>query len=83
MQGRRYGEGRGFASLIGNRWWGICCQLNPLSMETIRIINEPDIIMNRSSGYELQNGEWKNQSWVSPSLNTTTGGSLKPAPNKM
>ncbi|MEO6583306.1 MAG: serine hydrolase domain-containing protein, partial [Ferruginibacter sp.] len=43
----------------------------PLSMETIRVINEPDIIMNRSSGYELKNGEWKNQSWVSPSLNTT------------
>lgn len=48
----------------------------PLSMETIRIINEPDIIMNRSSGYELLNGEWKNQKWVSPSLNTTADGSL-------
>ena len=48
----------------------------PLSMETIRIINEPDIIMNRSSGYELKNGEWKNQSWVSPTLNTTADGSL-------
>ncbi|MEJ7626198.1 MAG: serine hydrolase domain-containing protein [Ferruginibacter sp.] len=48
----------------------------PLSMETIRIINEPDIIMNRSSGYELKNGEWKNQSWVAPSLNTTADGSL-------
>ncbi len=47
---------------------------SPLSMETTRIINEPDIIMNRSSGYELQNGEWKNQSWVSPSLNTTADG---------
>jgi len=48
----------------------------PLSMETIRIINEPDVIMNRSSGYELKNGEWKNQSWVAPSLNTTADGSL-------
>jgi len=48
----------------------------PLSMETIKIINEPDIVMNRSSGYELQNGNWKNQSWVSPSLNTTADGSL-------
>lgn len=48
----------------------------PLSMETIRIINEPDIIMNRSSGYELRNGEWQNQSWVAPSLNTTADGSL-------
>jgi CubicO group peptidase (beta-lactamase class C family) len=49
---------------------------SPLSMETIRIINEPDIIMNRSSGYELKNGEWKNQSWVAPSLNTTADGTL-------
>ncbi|MGI8582920.1 MAG: serine hydrolase domain-containing protein [Chitinophagaceae bacterium] len=49
---------------------------SPLSMETIRIINEPDIIMNRSSGYQLKNGEWKNQSWVSQSLNTTADGSL-------
>ncbi len=48
----------------------------PLSMETIRVINEPDIIMNRSRGYELQNGEWKNQSWVAPLLNTTADGSL-------
>lgn len=48
----------------------------PLSMETIRIINEPDIIMNRSSGYEIESGELKNQSWVSPSLNTTADGSL-------
>ena len=49
---------------------------SPLSMETIRIINESDIILNRSSGYELKNGEWKNQSWVSPTLNTTADGSL-------
>ena len=48
----------------------------PLSMETTRIINEPDIIMNRSSGYELQNGEWKNQSWGLQSLNTTADGCL-------
>ncbi len=49
---------------------------NPLSMETIRVISEKDIVMNRSSGYELQNGEWKNQNWVSPSLNTTADGAL-------
>ena len=48
----------------------------PLSMETTRIINESDILLNRSSGYELNNGEWKNQSWVSPTLNTTADGSL-------
>lgn len=48
----------------------------PLSMETARIINEADIIPNRAAGYELKNGEWRNQSWVSPSLNTTADGSL-------
>lgn len=48
----------------------------PLSMETARVINEADILLNRSSGYELNNGEWKNQSWVSPTLNTTADGSL-------
>ena len=45
-------------------------------METARSVNEADILLNRSSGYELNNGEWKNQSWVSPTLNTTADGSL-------
>ncbi len=48
----------------------------PLGMTTARIINEPDIIPNRAAGYELVKGEWKNQSWVSPVLNTTADGSL-------
>ncbi|MBF8247904.1 MAG: penicillin-binding protein [Bacteroidetes bacterium] len=48
----------------------------PLSMETARIINEADIIPNRAAGYRLEKGEWKNQEWVSPSLNTTADGSL-------
>ena len=64
---------------ITGKFYGDVLQENiftPLSMETARIINEPDIIMNRASGYELQNGEWKNQSWVSPTLNTTADGSL-------
>jgi hypothetical protein len=45
-------------------------------MNTTRIISEPDIIPNRASGYQLVKGEWKNQDWVSPSLNTTADGSL-------
>lgn len=49
---------------------------SPLSMETIRVISEPDIILNRSAGYLLKDGEWKNQSWVAPTLNTTADGSL-------
>jgi hypothetical protein len=45
-------------------------------MSTTRIINEADIIPNRSAGYRLVNGELKNQEWVSPTLNTTADGSL-------
>ncbi|MGH9710190.1 MAG: serine hydrolase domain-containing protein, partial [Candidatus Acidiferrales bacterium] len=48
----------------------------PLGMDTTRIISETDIIRNRASGYRLVKGEWKNQDWVSPSLNTTADGSL-------
>ena len=48
----------------------------PLGMSTTRIINEADIIPNRSAGYELVKGQLKNQEWVSPTLNTTADGSL-------
>jgi len=48
----------------------------PLDMSTTRIINEADIIPNRSAGYRLVNGKAKNQEWVSPTLNTTADGSL-------
>ena len=49
---------------------------DPLSMETARIISESDIVPNRASGYRLEKGEWKNQEWISPTLNTTAAGSL-------
>jgi CubicO group peptidase (beta-lactamase class C family) len=48
----------------------------PLGMSTTRIIDEADIIANRAAGYRLDNGELKNQKWVSPSVNTTADGSL-------
>ncbi|HEV2490229.1 MAG TPA: serine hydrolase domain-containing protein [Candidatus Acidoferrales bacterium] len=48
----------------------------PLGMNTTRIISERDIVPNRAAGYDLVKGEWKNQEWVSPSLNTTADGSL-------
>ena len=48
----------------------------PLGMKTARIISEYDIIPNRSAGYRLEDGEIKNQKWVSPSINTTADGSL-------
>jgi len=48
----------------------------PLGMSTTRIIDEADIIPNRSAGYRWVNGRLKNQEWVSPALNTTADGSL-------
>ena len=48
----------------------------PLGMSTTRIIDEADIIPNRSAGYRLVDGRLKNQEWVSPSVNTTADGSL-------
>jgi len=48
----------------------------PLNMTTARIISEADIVPNRAAGYRLENGELKNQEWVSPSTNTTADGAL-------
>jgi CubicO group peptidase (beta-lactamase class C family) len=48
----------------------------PLGMTSTRIISEADIVPQRSSGYRLVKGEWKNQEWVSPTLNTTADGAL-------
>ncbi len=49
---------------------------HPLGMNTTRIISEADIIPNRAAGYRWVKGEWKNQEWVAPLLNTTADGSL-------
>jgi CubicO group peptidase (beta-lactamase class C family) len=48
----------------------------PLGMTSTRLISERDIIPNRSSGYELENGQLKNQEWVSPTFNSTADGAL-------
>jgi CubicO group peptidase (beta-lactamase class C family) len=48
----------------------------PLDMRTARVISERDIVPNRAAGYQLADGEIKNQDWVSPSLNTTADGAL-------
>jgi CubicO group peptidase (beta-lactamase class C family) len=48
----------------------------PLGMTTTRVISEADIIPNRAAGYRWAKGEWKNQEWVSPTLNTTADGAL-------
>ena len=48
----------------------------PLGMTTTRVITETDLVANRASGYRLEKGEVKNQTWVAPALNTTADGSL-------
>jgi CubicO group peptidase (beta-lactamase class C family) len=48
----------------------------PLGMTSTRLISDRDIIPNRSAGYELDNGELKNQEWVSPTFNSTADGTL-------
>ncbi len=48
----------------------------PLGMDTARVISEAELVTNRAAGYEMVKGEWRNQAWVSPSLNTTADGAL-------
>jgi CubicO group peptidase (beta-lactamase class C family) len=48
----------------------------PLGMTSTRIISDRDIIPNRSAGYEMDNGQLKNQDWVSPTFNATADGTL-------
>jgi len=48
----------------------------PLGMASTRVISERDIIPNRAAGYEIDNGELKNQDWVSPTFNSTADGTL-------
>lgn len=48
----------------------------PLGMASTRLINERDIVPNRAAGYELENGQLKNQEWVSPTFNSTADGTL-------
>ena len=48
----------------------------PLGMTSTRLISDRDIIPNRAAGYELENGELKNQEWVSPTFNSTADGTL-------
>ena len=55
----------------------------PLGMKTARVISESDIVPHRAAGYTLVKGEWKNQDWVSPSLNTTGDGALYLSLNDM
>jgi CubicO group peptidase (beta-lactamase class C family) len=62
--------GRFYGDVLRERVFG------PVGMRTTRVISEADIIPNRAAGYELEQGELKNQRWVSPALNTTADGAL-------
>jgi CubicO group peptidase (beta-lactamase class C family) len=48
----------------------------PLGMTSTRLISDRDIVPNRAAGYEIENGELKNQAWVSPTFNSTADGAL-------
>jgi CubicO group peptidase (beta-lactamase class C family) len=48
----------------------------PLGMKSTRLISDAEIIPNRSSGYELHGDKLQNQSWVSPTFNSTADGAL-------
>jgi CubicO group peptidase (beta-lactamase class C family) len=49
----------------------------PLGMSQTRIISDRDIVPNRAAGYELdEQGQLKNQVWVSPTFNSTADGTL-------
>ncbi len=48
----------------------------PLGMTSTRLINDRDIIPNRAAGYEIVDGQLKNQEWVSPTFNSTADGAL-------
>jgi CubicO group peptidase (beta-lactamase class C family) len=48
----------------------------PLGMTSTRLISDADIIPDRSSGYEIHNGQLQNQTWVSPTFNSTADGAL-------
>lgn len=41
-----------------------------------RVISERDIVPHRAAGYDWEQGQLKNQQWVSPTMNTTADGSL-------
>ncbi len=66
-------------SKVGGKFYGeqlVERVLQPAGMTTARIINESEIIPNRSAGYEKGWRGIRNQKWVAPKLNTTADGSL-------
>ncbi|MFN7941058.1 MAG: serine hydrolase domain-containing protein [Thermoanaerobaculia bacterium] len=48
----------------------------PLGMSSTRVMSEADLVPHRAAGYVWTKEGWKNQEWVSPTLNTTADGAL-------
>jgi CubicO group peptidase (beta-lactamase class C family) len=48
----------------------------PIGMTSTRLISDKDIVRNRAAGYQWEDGELKNQDWVSPTFNSTADGAL-------
>jgi CubicO group peptidase (beta-lactamase class C family) len=63
-------SGRFYGDVLADRVF------TPIGMKTARVITEADIVPHRAAGYQLVDGELKNQDWVAPTLNTTADGSL-------
>ena len=64
--------------LAGKPYWEFLREriFTPAGMPTIRVISESAIVPHRASGYLAAVDGWRNQDWVSPSLNTTADGSM-------
>jgi CubicO group peptidase (beta-lactamase class C family) len=65
---------------VAGRFYGDFLQqqvFGPLGMSRTRVISDADIVPDRASGYESTNdGNVRNQTYVSPALNRTADGSL-------
>ena len=64
----RKATGESYSDLLSRRVFA------PLGMRTIRVMDYLAIIPNRAAGYELREGELRNQEWVSPTANSTADG---------
>ncbi len=64
--------------VTGEHWSKFVQQrlFSPLGMHSARGINEFAIIPNRSSGYEVREGNLRNAEWVSQTANSTADGSV-------
>jgi CubicO group peptidase (beta-lactamase class C family) len=64
--------------VTGKRWDEFLQEriFRPLGMTSTRLMSEADIIPNRVRAYALVNGQWKNERWWAPALNTFADGGL-------